>query len=154
MKTNTGAKDRNYTEKRHLLSLAATMAAVFFLMPGIRLPAGTDDVTIEPVACVGGNFKSFGGALGRNRCLKRLVIPPPEGGEAPDPVALPTAKNQKAHEHEEEEHEHERHGKGHHGHGKGKGKGKDHHGKGHEHEKGKAGGKKGGKKDGKKGGKK
>ncbi len=153
MKTNTRDRNRNYTERRHLLSLAATMAAVFFLMPGIQLPAGTDGVTVEPVACVGGNFKSFGGALGKNRCLKRLVVPGLEGGEAPDPVALPASKGRhKAHEHR---HRHE--GKGHHkGKGKGhhKGKGKGHHkGKSHEHDKGKVGGRPGGKKGGKKGGK-
>ncbi len=129
MKTNTRDKDRNYTERRHLLSFAATVAAVLFLMPGIQLPAGTAGVTIEPVACVGGNFKSFGGVLGKSSCLKKLITPGLEGGEALDPIALPALKGR-----------HE--GKGHH---KGKGhKGKGHKGKGH---KGKPGGKRGGKKN-------
>jgi len=147
MKSNTCARKRYYGEKRHLLSLAATMAAVFFLAPGIQLPSGTAGITVEPVACTGGNFKSFGGAVGSNKCLKRLVVPAPEGGEAPDPAALPATRNMKAHRHE---HEHRHEGKGH----KGKGhKGKGHKGKGHEHDKGKVGGKPGGKKGGKKGGK-
>jgi len=141
MKTNTRDNSLNYMRRRHLLPLVATMVTVFFLMPGSHLLPGTDAVTAASAACTGGNFKSFGGAPGKSKCLKRLVIPGVEGGEAPDPVSLSGSKgSHKAHKHQ---HRHEHKAKGHHK-GKGHNKSKGHHkGKGHEPDKGKTGGKKG-----------
>ncbi len=97
MKTNTRDKERKTTEWRRILPFTAAAAVVFFLMPGIQLPAGTGNAVIEPAYCADGNFRSVTGPLGKSTCLKDLVVPAPEGGEAPDAVALPEMKNGKHH---------------------------------------------------------
>ncbi len=86
MKTDNHKKTPYFTQKRQLLSFAAMLVGVFFLVPGVQLPVDRGDYAVEPAACVGGNFKVVDGTVGASTCVKRLTVPEREGGEASEAV--------------------------------------------------------------------
>lgn len=88
MKTNNRDRTLHSTQKRQFLSFAAVLVGVFFLMPGVQLSPNMEGYVVEPVACVGGNFKVVEGTVGGSSCVKRLTASEREGGEASEAIMM------------------------------------------------------------------